>query len=56
MHRRTLDYLLPLDTELERTIMNLRKKRIVAEASVMTDQGVANHNIPVVATDRPQQI
>ena len=42
MHRRTGADLLPLDTELEKTIRNLKKEKVVAEASVMVDQGEAN--------------
>ena len=38
MHRRIGADLLPLDTELEKTIRNLKKERAIAEAS-MTDQG-----------------
>ena len=54
MHKRTGADLLPLDTELERTIRNLKKERAVVEAS-MAGQGKGNQNIPIVATDRPQQ-
>ena len=54
MHRRIGADLLLLDTKLEKTIKNLKKERVVAEAS-MTDQGEGNQNISIVATDRPQQ-
>ena len=37
MHRRPEAELLPLDNELERTLRNLRKVRLV-EASVMVEQ------------------
>ena len=45
---------MPLDTELEKTIGNLKKERAVAEAS-MAYQVEGNQNILIVATDRPQQ-
>ena len=35
MHRRTEADLLPLDTELEKTIRNLKKERATAEVSSM---------------------
>ena len=55
MHRRTGADLLPLDTKLEKTIINLKKeKATAAEASVMAYEGEANQNVPVIATDRPQ--
>ena len=54
MHRRTGADLLPLDTELEMTITNLKKEKAAVEALVMAYQGEANHNILVVATNRPQ--
>ena len=53
MHRITGANLLPLDTELEKTIRILKKERAATEALVMSDQGEANQNIPVVAADRP---
>ena len=53
MHRRTGADLLPLDTELKKTIRNLKKERGVAEALSMVEQEEANHNIPV-ADERPQ--
>ena len=46
--------LLPLDIEVEKTIRNLKKERVVAEASVMAEQRETNQNIPVVVADRPQ--
>ena len=54
MHRRTGADLLPLDTELEKTIKNLKKEKVAAKALVMADEGEANQNVPVVAADRPQ--
>ena len=39
MHRITRADLLPLDTELEKIIRNLKKEKAAAEASVMVDQG-----------------
>ena len=55
MHRITRVDLLPLDTELERTIRNLKKERTTTEASIMAEQREINQNIPVVAANRPQQ-
>ena len=52
MHRRSEAELLPLDTELERTLKNLRKVR-EAEEAIMAEQRECNKNIPVVATDKP---
>ena len=54
MHRRTGDDLLPLDTELVKTIRNLKKEKAAAKASVMADEGEANLNVSIVAVDRPQ--
>ena len=42
MHRRTGADLLPLDTELEKTIRNLNKEKAVTEASIMVYEGEAN--------------
>ena len=53
MHRRPKAELLPLDTEIERTLRNLKKVRI-AEASIMEEERETNQNIPVVAVGRPQ--
>ena len=55
MHRRIGVDLLPLDTELEKIIKNLKKERVAAEASIMEDEREANQNLLVVAVDRPQQ-
>ena len=54
MHRRIRADLLPLDTDLEKTIKNLKKGKAAAEASVMAHEVEAIHNVPVVAADRPQ--
>ena len=53
MHRKPEAKMLPLDTELERTLRNLKKVRF-AEAVVMVEQRETQHNIPVVAVNRPQ--
>ena len=37
MHRRLEVELLPLDTELERTLRNLKKVRIVAKIAIMLE-------------------
>ena len=54
MHRRLEVELLPLDTKIERTLRNLKKVRSAKEA-IMEEQRQGNQNIPIVATDRPQQ-
>ena len=54
MHKRPYAELLPLDTKLERTLINLKKVRATEEV-VMVEQRVGNQNIPVVATNRPHQ-
>ena len=43
MHRRLEAELLPLDTELERTLRNMKKVR-VAEAVVIAEQQETNQN------------
>ena len=43
MNRRPEAELLPLDTELERTLRNLKKVRL-AKATVMVEQEEINHN------------
>ena len=52
MHRRTGANLLPLDTELEKSLRNLKKEKAAAEASSMAEQREANQNLLVVA-ERP---
>ena len=42
MHRITEVDLLPLDTELEKTIKNLKKEKAASKALVMEDEGEAN--------------
>ena len=54
MHRRIGADLLPLDTELEKTLRNFKKEKATTTASNMVEQGEANQNIPV-AVERPQQ-
>ena len=54
MHRRSEVELLPLDTEIEKTLRNLTKVR-AAEEAIMVEHREGNHNILVIATDRPQQ-
>ena len=53
MHRKPEAELLPLDTELERTLRNLKKVRF-DEAVVMVEQRETQQNILVVADDIPQ--
>ena len=52
MHRRTEASKLLLDTELERTLINLKKER--AAKAIMAEQREVNHNTPFAA-DIPQQ-
>ena len=54
MHRRPKAERPPLDTELERTLRNLMKVRLV-EASVMAEQEEINQNEPVAVVERPQK-
>ena len=52
MHRRIGADLLPLDTELENTLRNLKKERAVAKTSTMAEQRETNQNLPI-AVERP---
>ena len=54
MHRKPEAKLLPLDTELERTLRNLKKVRN-AELVVMEGQQETHQNIPTLAIKRPQR-
>ena len=54
MHRKSKAELLPLDTELERTLRNLKRVRS-AELTVMADQQETHQNIPALAIERPQR-
>ena len=49
MHRRLGAKLLPLDTELKRTLRNLKKVSVV-EAVAMEDQEGTDQHVPVEAT------
>ena len=51
MHKRTGVDILSLDTELERTLRNVKKER--AAEAVMVEQREGNQNTPF-ATNRPQ--
>ena len=46
--------LLALDTELERTLINMKKMRKV-EKTLMVEQEETNQNVLVVGPDRPQR-
>ena len=52
MHRKPKAELLQLNTELERTLRNLKKVRFV-EVVVMAEQRRIQKNIPIVAVDKP---
>ena len=54
MHIRPEAELLPLDSELESTLRNLKKVRLV-EASVIAKKRETHQNILIVAVDRPQR-
>ena len=55
MHRRPKAKLLPLDTELERTLRNLKKVR-VAETLAMENQEGTDQHLPAKPTaKRPQR-
>ena len=54
MHRKLESELVPLDTELERTLRNPKKVRSV-ELVVMAEQQETNQNIPALAIERPQR-
>ena len=55
MHRRPEAELLPLDTELESTLRNLKKVR-VSEAVSMAEQKENDHHVPAEPTiERPQR-
>ena len=54
MHRRLEIELFPLDTEIEKTLKNLKKVR-AAEEAVMAEHREGNQNFPILAIDRPQQ-
>ena len=55
IHRRSEAELLPLDTELERTLKNLKKVRIVAKLVVMADQEETNKNELVAVAESSQR-
>ena len=52
MHSKLKAELLPLDNEIERTLMNLKKVRAVEEET-MAEQRDGNQNILAVATGGP---
>ena len=52
MHRKLEAVLLSPDTELERTLRNLKKVRS-AESAVMEKQQKTHQNIPALAIERP---
>ena len=52
MHKKPKSELVPLDTELERTLRNLKKVRS-AESTVMVEQQETNQNIPTLEIERP---
>ena len=55
MHRRPEAKLLPMNIELERTLKNLKKVRIVAKTAVMAEQEETNQNELVAVAERPQR-
>ena len=55
MHRKSEAELLPLDTELERTLRNLKKVRF-AEQEPMADQREEQPEVPAVGTSEIPQV
>ena len=53
MHRKPEFELVPLDTELERTLKNVKKVRF-AETVVIVEQREIQQQIPTEEVDRPQ--
>ena len=53
MHRKSESKLVPLDTELERTLRNLKKVRF-AKIVVMAEQREIEQQIPTEEVDIPQ--
>ena len=54
MHRKQESKLVPLDTELERTLKNLKKVK-VAETVIMAKQREIQLQIPTKEVNRPQR-
>ena len=54
MNRRPEAGLLPLDIEIERTLINLKKVR-GAKAATMVEQREGDQNVHILAIDRPHQ-
>ena len=52
MHRKPEAELLPLDTQLERTLRNMKKVRS-AKLAIMAEQQETHQNIPALAIERP---
>ena len=52
MHKGTGADLLPLDIELKKTLINLKKEKAAVETSIMTEQRETNKNL-LVAVERP---
>ena len=52
MYRRPKTELLPLDTELERTLRNLKKVRIAEEVAMAEQEGIDQHVPTEKTTER----
>ena len=55
MHRRLEAELLPLDTELERTLRNLKKVRITEIVAMSEQEGIDQHVRAEIIEERPQR-
>ena len=53
MHRRPEAELLPLDTELERTLRNLKKVRVVEAVAMADQEGIDQHVLVEPTIERP---
>ena len=55
MHRKPEAELLPLDTELERTLRNLKKMRIAEALDMAEQEGTDQHVLTDPIVERPQR-
>ena len=55
MHRKPEAELLSLDTELERTLRNLKKVRVTETIAMVDQEGIDQHVLVEPTTQRPQR-
>ena len=55
MHRRPESKMLSLDTELKRTLINLKKVRVVEAVAMAEQEGTDQHVPAKLTTERPQR-